>query len=221
MSHAITKLRRAIKTPLRAPAPHASDAVLWRGIGLDTLGHALAQTHHVQYVWKQLALTVSQALQDHAVALIQAGDKTNGATLLADDGLHDELRRAISAGDSRCPFLRSPATHIDDLALALENDPEARLLYELIEHYWGWRITRNTAAPVYLMLFGPEVSPPHRMALDACHLSSFVASHAGTEIQRRQLISDLSAETQGKRILPADALKNRLDQWLPVHDAPK
>lgn len=221
MAYAITKLRRATRAPSRALAPTVVDRILWRGISLNELGAALSRTHHVKYVWKQLAITVSLALEDHAVAFIQAGTLQDKPILLAEDGLHDELSRAISSADVRCPFLQAPAEHINNLALTLANDENARLLYEFIEHYWGWKIVAGKESPVYLMVFGPEASPPHRLALDACRLASFVANHVGSEKQRRQLISELSAETQGKRITPAVALKNRLDQWVKLNDGTK
>jgi hypothetical protein len=219
MAHATNKLRRA--TQETTPSPPVQDvapSVTWRGISLQDLGLALSQTHHITYIWKQLAQVLSTALEDHAVALTQIEVGIPTATILADDGLHDELRKAIASADQRCPFLLAPQQHINDLGLVLNDDTEARRLYEFIEHYWGWELARNKETSIFLMLFGPETCPPNEMARNVCRLATFVASHAGTEKRRHQLIADLSAEMQGRRIPPAVALRDRLDHWISLND---
>lgn len=214
------KLRRApVESSLKTLPLPVGNTVSWRGLVLDELGDALAQLHHEKFIWKKLVECISTSLEDQAVVFAQR--TSPGWMFLAEDGLHDQLLQAMNQDDLRCPFMGKPEENILHLSKALTAFPDASGLYEFIEHYWGWRLASEQGSPIFLMIFGAEQEPPSELAHDAARLSSYLCWHICSDKRRKQLISDLSAETQGLRISPADVLRRRLDQWMSRNDAPR
>lgn len=219
-----TKLRRAGSESLAPAAEAVADLGkfdapgdnLWRGFDLGKLGAALTQIHVAQVVWRQLADCLSQALEDQALALCQGARAP--LAVLAQDGVHDSLMDDLIAQSPQCPFSKQPNQIIANLRSARCDEP-ARVIYEFIEHYWGWTVGHSAeGVPIHLMMFGAEPLGPTDMALNARRLARFVAASMASEKNRRQLVSELSAETQGLRISAAAALRSKLDQWLLSND---
>lgn len=188
----------------------------WRGFDLAALGQSLTQTHIPKVVWRHLVDCISQAVGDQAVALVQGA----GAPLviLAQDGAHDSLLADLACSEPLCPFGRAPNQIIADLSTAPGHE-QARVIYEFIEHFWGWTVGDSAEGePIHLMMFGADAQEPTEQAHDARRLARFVVESVASEKSRRQLISELSAETQGLRISSAAALRAKIDQWLGQHD---
>lgn len=211
------KLRRApVDLTSRTLRPSGVNAIAWRGLALDDLGDALAKLHHEKIIWKKLVECISASMEDQAIVFAQRAPE--GWSYLAADGLHDQLLQAMSRHDPRCPFMDRPDENMLNISSSLTAFPDAGGLYEFIEHYWGWRLASEQASPIYLMLFGAEHDAPSELAQNAARLSSYLCWHISSDKRRKQLISDLSAETQGLRISPADVLRRRLDQWMSRND---
>lgn len=220
-----SKLRRAAVEPSATHAqPHPAAATLetadgesWRGFDLVCLGESLTQSHIPKIFWHELANCLADTLQDQAL-LILAKSPT-GWAIVAEDGIHDGLRDAILQGSPACPFLSDPAQSLDRLPQEALAHEQASIVYEFIEHYWGWRVGRLAdGSELYLMMFGADVAAPSDLARDAAQLTEFVAENIASDKARRQLVSALSAETQGLRISPAAALRSKIEQWLGRHD---
>lgn len=211
------KLRRTpAESPTRSSQVPRASSITWRGLGLDELGEALTKLHHEKIVWKKLAESISASMENQAIAFLQNVD--GEWNFLSVDGLHEELKKAITQRDPLCPFLTKPEEHVQNLSAVLSAFPDAGPLYEFIDHYWGWRLASEHSSPIYLMIFGTEQDPPSSLANNAAHLASYLCWHISSEKRRKQLTSDLSAETQGLRISAADVLRRRLEQWMSRND---
>jgi hypothetical protein len=206
-----TKLRRDSTT--KQSSTTAQVNTLWRGIDIHQLAETVSANCLQQKLWKSLVQLCTMSYDDHAIALVQY-HLEGRRTIIAEDGLHDTLKKVILEPHTTHPFLLTPQTIIANISQNMAADDERRKTYEFIEHYWGWQVWSDQKNPIFLMFFGPDNIEPSEHAHSLAKLVRFICEHTETARKKIHLASDLLAETQGMRISPSAALAKKLENWV-------
>lgn len=210
MATSATKLRRG---SAEQPSSVALVNTPWRGFDINQLAETVSANHLQKNLWKSLVQTCTRTFDDHAIALVQY-HHDGRRTIIAEDGLHDTLKKVILEPQTNHPFLLAPTKIISDISENMTADDERRNTYEFIEHYWGWQVLNDKETPIYLMLFGPDKIEPSEQANSLAKLVQFICENTANEKMKTQLASDLLAETQGMRISLSAALAKKIEHWV-------
>lgn len=196
--------------PLSQEEPGQSP-IFWRGLSLDAVAEAISRKAHPRIVSQALAVEISKRFPDEAFCLIDLSAPP-AQRLLAEEGLHAELRSALSAEKATelFPCLFSGKTMVIVDALDAGLPPQALDLLEMIRSCWVW--ATPTAPCVALAVFGSEACAPGPEQLDSGLAIIELSNKLFCKYGREQLSNELAAESQGRKISPGSALLHLLSR---------
>lgn len=183
----------------------------WRGIRLDSIAEAICRKAHPRIVSQALAVEISRLFPEEAFCLLDL-EAPAPQRLLAQEGLHLELRAALSEERAKTlfPCLFSGRDQLVPDVFAAGLSPSAVELLEMIRSCWVWS-TRHDPR-VALALFGSEACAPGPEQLDSGLAIIELSDKLFCKYGRDQLSNELAAESQGRKISPGSALLHLLSR---------
>ena len=212
--------RRSSKQPqstLPLPLELQTEKKTWNDINLDLISHALKSSSSCKTIFRALALSVSNELSDHAIAIVQQYNN-HDIYILAEDGLHHELKTAIIQKKTECFFLSDPCQSISNITHEKKITEDFTAIYEFIEHYWGGLLYQDELSSIFLMAFGTEKTLPTEKFRQVVDFSSRIVSNCYPEKKLIQFTSELAAQAQGRRMDVTSILAQMISKWQPIND---
>lgn len=184
---------------------------VWRGIGLDAIAEALSRKAHPRIVAQCLCAEASRLFPEEAFCLIDLHAPAP-QRLLAQEGLHAELRLALNEESAKTlfPCLFSGSDEIIADARAVGLPPAALDLLEMIRSCWTW--STRSAPCVTFAVFSSEACAPTPEQLDSGLAIMELSDKLFCKYGREQLADELAAESQGRQTSPGSALLHLLSR---------